>query len=110
MSESNQLNEKPKTPFIQRRGSVCGNYVSKQHIHMKQYIPDSSFHRLMRLYNKETPKYLYMSGHIRNRLDDDNMNKFPNIADTHRIFLRMSRKKETLSIKHRDLQASYRRK
>ncbi|EUD64468.1 hypothetical protein C922_05156 [Plasmodium inui San Antonio 1] len=35
------------------------------------------------------------------------METTPNIADKHRIFLRMSRKKKTLSIKHKDLQASY---
>ncbi|EUD64221.1 hypothetical protein C922_05400 [Plasmodium inui San Antonio 1] len=39
-------------------GSVCGNYVSKQHIHMIQYITDSAFDKLMRLYDKDTPKYV----------------------------------------------------
>ncbi|EUD63066.1 hypothetical protein C922_05849, partial [Plasmodium inui San Antonio 1] len=58
MSESDQLNEKRQTPFIQRRGSVFGNSVSKQHIKMKQYIPDSSFHKLMRLYDKDTAEHV----------------------------------------------------
>ncbi|EUD63853.1 hypothetical protein C922_05765 [Plasmodium inui San Antonio 1] len=58
MSRSNKLNGKRQTPFIQRQAGVCGSYVSKQQIHMIKYITDNSFHKIMRLYNKETPKYV----------------------------------------------------
>ncbi|EUD63065.1 hypothetical protein C922_05848 [Plasmodium inui San Antonio 1] len=52
---------------------------------------------------------LYMTGNIRNLLKEDNMETSPNIADTHRIFLRMSRKKKTLSKRREDIQASYKK-